>query len=375
MAKLGGIKLGGPPLGGFQGQATSPGASPLSPSFQTRNEILASPTSPVAPTFQSSQSAADNEEETEEQAAKRRQATLARLRAGGALGFGMFNNSAPAEETPLDASPVEPSGQHIPPPTDSTTGEIHATATEALSADPTEAVPSHVQEPQHSREMPPIPVDEAEDDEDEPAPPPPPRRSLSIKSPVTSPIVPAAAAMPSIHGPSRAVPPPVEDTTDDTPVHGIAPPLPAMPAGQYVHEPETMEETQEASDEMGPPPPPRVREETSLSRSSMDRSESRASRVSMSSMGSDRGMPPASPVSGVRRSMSGVRPGYNELREAAKTYGAKVARAAGKLLESSKKHAIGVSVRIKEVTCQLTPILIRTADREPLCGPLWLKPV
>lgn len=71
-------------------------------------------------------------------------------------------------------------------------------------------------------------------------------------------------------------------------------------------------------------------------------------------MSSDRGMPPASPVTSVRRSNSGVRPGYNELREATKAYGAKVARAAGKLIESSKKHAIGVSLLILVAQCKLT---------------------
>lgn len=343
MAKLGGIKLGGPPIGGFQGHATSPGASPLSPTFTSRSEALASPTSPFAPPLQASEEAANNEEETEEQAAKRRQATLARLRAGGALGFGMFNNSTPTEESPVEASPVEKSTQPIPPPVESTSGEVDDAVPDDEQTDSWNVAQDQAMEQQHSREMPPVPPLGGDNDDDEPAPPPPPRRSLSIKSPVTSPIMPVAATMPSMHAPSRSVPPPAEDDANDMSEHGLAPPLPAIPSGQYVHEPESMEETREATDGMGPPPPVRTRDDSSHSRSSMDRSDSRASRVSMSSMSSDRGVPPASPVATVRRSNSGVRPGYNELREATKTYGAKVARAASKLIESSKKHAIGVS--------------------------------
>jgi hypothetical protein len=354
MAKLGGIKLGGPPIGGFQGHATSPGASPLSPTFTPRNEALASPTSPFAPPLKASEEAANNEEETEEQAAKRRQATLARLRAGGALGFGMFNNSAPAEESPVEVSPVEKSTQPIPPTEESTSGEILDTVPDDEQTDASNAAQDQAMEPQHPREMPPLPPVEGDNDDDEPAPPPPPRRSLSIKSPVTSPMMPAAATMPSMHAPSRSVPPPVEDGANDIPGHGLAPPLPAISSGEYVHEPESMEETREATDAMGPPPPPRPRDESSYSRSSMDRSESRASRVSMSSMSSDRGIPPASPVATVRRSNSGVRPGYNELREATKTYGAKVARAASKLIESSKKHTIGVSILSMVTQYELT---------------------
>lgn len=287
-------------------------------------------------------SAEAEEDETDEQAAKRRQATLARLRAGGALGFGMFNNSA-SEQEPVEPSQAEPS---------QTVSAVEATPDQSHHGLEPESLAGSTQslervEPEaeqlETQETPGV---------EEDAPPPPPRRSLSIKSPVTSPVVPAPARMPSLRGPSRSVPPPVED---NAPEHGLAPPLPPVAVGQYVHEPETMEETQEATDEVGPPPPARTRDASYTSRTSLDRSESRASRVSMdrsesrasrmstTSMTSDRGMPPASPVMSGRPSTSSARPGYNELREAAKVHGAKVARAAGKLIESSKKHTIGVS--------------------------------
>lgn len=340
MAKLGGIKLGGPPMT-FQRHPSSPGASPVSPSYSPRNEILASPTSPGA-TPLNEPSTETGDDETDEQAAKRRQATLARLRAGGALGFGMFNNGASAQE-PVEASPVEAS-QTIPDvevPLD----HGHPSGPESRE-EPRQSVEHAVPETEQSEPL----ASPAIEEED--APPPPPRRSLSIKSPLTSPVVPAPARMPSIRVPSRSVPPPVED---DTPEHGLAPPLPPVVVGQYVHEPETMEETQEATDEVGSPPPARTRDASHTSRSSMDRSESRTSRVSMdrsesrasrmstTSMSSEQGMPPASPIMGSRPSSSSARPGYNDLREAAKVHGAKVARAASKLIESSKKHTIGVS--------------------------------
>ena len=340
MAKLGGIKLGGPPMT-FQRSPTSPVGAPVSPIRSERDDVIASPTSPAAaPLSAPFEETADDE--TEEQAAKRRQATLARLRAGGALGFGMFNNSTsaggPTEPSSIDtAEPIPDHGESSAP----THSDLEQESSEESRQPIEHEVPET--EPAEALESPAI------DEEDAP-PPPPPRRSLSIKSPVTSPVVPAPARMPSIRVPTRAVPPPVED---DTAEHGLAPPLPPVAAGQYVHEPETMEETQEAADEMGPPPPARNRDASYTTRSSMDRSESRASRVSMDrsesrasrmSTSSDRGLPPASPIVSSRPSTSSARPGYNDLREAAKVHGAKVARAAGKLIDSSKKHTIGVSL-------------------------------
>ncbi|KAJ9107396.1 hypothetical protein QFC21_000846 [Naganishia friedmannii] len=345
MAKLGGIKLGGPPM--FQRSAAASGESPLSPSYSGRNEILGSPTSPIPPPVVSipdteSRSLSEPaENETEEQAAKRRQATLARLRAGGALGFGLFNNNPSAEGSNVEASPSEPSGHAELPPlkpssqtTDSTISEDYSQVP-VIEASPSRAVEPIQQTPLHQADE--LVVDEEMEEE---APPPPPRRSLSIKSPITSPNLPATAAMPSFHTASRSTSR-MSETQVHLPESGLAPPLPPVTPGQYVQEPETMEEFQEAADEVGPPPPTRVREPSTPSRSSLDRSESRASRMSTSSRTSERGMPPASPVMGQRHSESGVRPNYNELKDASKSYGAKVARAAAKLIESGKKQTIG----------------------------------
>ena len=339
MAKLGGIKLGGPPIT-FQRSPTSPVGAPASPIRSEQDDVIASPTSPAAAPL-SVPFEETAEDETEEQAAKRRQATLARLRAGGALGFGMFNNRTSAGEhtEPSSMDTAEPIPDH---------GESSAPTPSDLEQESSQQLTQPIEHEGPETESAEALESPAIEEEDAP-PPTPPRRSLSIKSPVTSPVVPAPARMPSIRVPARAVPPPVED---DTAEHSLAPSLPPVAAGQYVHEPETMEETQEATDEMGPPPPARTRD-AYTTRSSMDRSESRASRVSMDrsesrasrmSTSSDRGLPPASSVVSSRPSTSSARPGYNDLREAAKVHGAQIARAASKLIDSSKKHTIGVSL-------------------------------
>ncbi|GHJ86164.1 hypothetical protein NliqN6_2566 [Naganishia liquefaciens] len=337
MAKLGGIKLGGPPMS-FQRSPTSPIAAPLSPVRSERDDAFASPTSPaVAPLAVPSEETGDDE--TEEQAAKRRQATLARLRAGGALGFGMFNNSASADEETTAPTTMETS-EAIP-----VSSESPVATHPGLESDKREEPGGNV-EHEEADSRPTEALESPSIEEEDAPPPPPPRRSLSIKSPVTSPVVPAPAKMPSIRVPTRSVSPSVGD---DTAEHVLAPPLPPVSTGPYVHEPETIEETQEATDEVGPPPPARNRDASYTSRNSLDRSESRASRVSMDrsesrasrmSMSSDRGIPPASPIPSSRPSTSSARPGYNDLREAAKVHGVKVARAAGKLIDSSKKHVI-----------------------------------
>ncbi|KAJ9100021.1 hypothetical protein QFC19_005839 [Naganishia cerealis] len=348
MAKLGGIKLGGPPM--FQRSAAPSGESPLSPPCAGRNEILGSPTStvppPVAPipATDSQDVPEATENETEEQAARRRQATLARLRAGGALGFGLFNNNPSADEGKGERSPLDPSGHAdlpaVKPPSPITRS---STATEDYPQEQTNETPdSRLVE--HTEEISVHGTVEEEEDPEEQAPPPPPRRSLSIKSPITSPNLSASATMPSFHAAARSTSR-LSESQVPTPESGLAHPLPPVAPGLYVQEPDTMEETHEheATDEVGPPPPSRVRESSTQTRSSLDRSESRASRLSTSSRTSERerGIPPPSPVMGPRRSESSARPGYTELREAVRSYGVKVARAAGKLIESGKKHTIG----------------------------------
>lgn len=348
MAKLGGIKLGGPPM--FQRSAAASGESPLSPSYSGRNEILGSPTSPVPPPVapvldtEGRNMSESAENETEEEAAKRRQATLARLRAGGALGFGLFNNNPSADVNQMGTSPSElsahadlSSGEPISQATASPAGDYDSQEGAGQAPAPRAIERTQQTPPPQSEDM-----VEDEDMEEEAPPPPPPRRSLSIKSPVTSPNLSASATMPSFHTAARSTSR-LSEMQGHLPESGLAPPLPPVVPSQYVQEPETMEESQEATDEVGPPPPPRVHEPSTPSRSSLDRSESRASRISTSSRTSERGMPPASPVMGQRRSESGVRPSYNELKDASKSYGAKVAKAASKLIESGKKHTIGVS--------------------------------
>ncbi|KIR75574.1 myosin I binding protein [Cryptococcus deuterogattii CA1014] len=105
MAKLGGIKFGIPPPHPMKTHSVDTAGSDSMPSRSenlspVENELPPPPSMGVEAEQQPEGDQGkeiSSEEETPEQEAARRRATLARLRAGGALGFGMFNQPSQME--------------------------------------------------------------------------------------------------------------------------------------------------------------------------------------------------------------------------------------------------------------------------------------
>lgn len=325
MAKLGGIKLGGPPLI-VRTPSNIASEDPASPvELGQRSPILEHPPSPLQATLQSSGLEAGNEveeDESEDAAAARRRATLARLQAGGRLGgFNMFNRTT-APESPGIMTEVEESG----PVLDERNIEPEAQPDVFGSG----AVYDAPQLGQVDITRDTDDVDEEEAD----APPPPPRRqSTRMKSPPQSPIR-ETPLYTNLDTSSE-----VAGMSQGVTSSGLAPPLPLV-VDNLTNEPETLivqaEEDQE--DRVGPPPPPRPVEVTP--QPAHRRSDSIVSRLSMSSRRST-GAIPASPTNDRRTSMQSTRPGYNDLQQAAATVGIKVYRAAQKLADIGKRQSVG----------------------------------
>lgn len=109
MAKLGGIKFGIPPPHPMKSHSVDTAGSESIPSRSENLSPVENEPPPPPPSTgveaeqqqperdDQGKEEAGSEEETPEQEAARRRATLARLRAGGALGFGMFNQPSPME--------------------------------------------------------------------------------------------------------------------------------------------------------------------------------------------------------------------------------------------------------------------------------------
>lgn len=334
MAKLGGIKLGGPPLGGFNARqgSNSSDAGPMSPTEGQQSprsplaEVPRSPIGSAVPTLPADQTVDDNDE-SEEAAALRRRATLARLQAGGHLGgFNMFSRNVEPQSPTVETAETGPVAA----------GGVENVDERNLQPEyeddvPESAAPLAVQE-----------VDAQDEDrdvsEDEDVPPPPPRRPANMVSPPQSPI----AEVPT--SPSFAQPRTLADPglLQSPPPSGLAPPIPISTTNLSA-EPAAMlsaQEREEDNDAMGPPPPPRPTE--IVTAPTHQRSDSRASRISIGSRSSTGGVP-TSPTTPRRMSMQAGRPGYNELQQASSAFGTKVYRAAQKLADTGRRQSIGVS--------------------------------
>jgi len=374
MAKLGGIKFGMPPPVFRKPTAgsddpTSPGPrddAPMSPQeeapAQSPNEERLQPSS-----------ASEQQDETPENEAERRRTTLARLRAGGALGFGMFNHGPKAEEDRQDTRGLleEPEVEAPSAPSEQPTPVNAPTEDEDAPPPPPgrPPVPS-------GRPSIPIPVPQAEDDEASPPPPPSrPTRQSTSEVPM-SPISP-------IRSPS-----------------GNRPPIPALDRRISVQlsptrEKQSMDQSRDrnmtdepagiVSQDEAPPPPNRPVPSPSPIQTQYippqspthSRSPSIASRMSYKSRLSTDGFSPvarqnsvgvsvppmqqeqartATPEMAPRASTStqqGGRPAYDALVAASKDSGARLARAARAMFDQGKKAYYGVSYpfdRVHELT-------------------------
>ena len=335
MAKLGGIKLGGPPMfNSRQGSDStdkalqSPTELPQTPLSPTGNGPL-SPTSPVMSKNTGLETTGDDDE-TDEAASQRRRATLARLQAGGHLGgFNMFSRN------------VEPQS-----PT------VENTTMESVPSTPAPRVDERnlQAEEEPVDEYPPKPevadADVVPDIEDlDEAPPPPPRRPEQLASPPLSPQgeLPASPLLVR-SGTLRSASSQRSTGTglpEAPPSAGLAAPIPIAITNTVSEEPQAMSrlETAENEDEVGPPPPPRI---DTAGPPAHQRSDSRASRISIGSRNSSQAVP-ASPTTPRRTSMQAGRPAYNELQQASSTFGNKVFRAAQKMADTGRRQSIGVS--------------------------------
>ncbi|WVR06418.1 hypothetical protein IAU60_003449 [Kwoniella sp. DSM 27419] len=397
MAKLGGIKFGMPPpvFRKPSANVTSPTAEAAPPARQERDPDpptspstnqapLASPQAEkreqeIAPPAPLPAVPAQEGEETPEQEAARRRATLARLRAGGALGFGMFNHSK-NEEQHEDARGLE--------------AEPQVEAEPVIGEHDVLSSPIDARAPlPPARPMPTPGVAGAGDDQDRddaaPPPPPPGRPSLNIgglgandngqmqQSPIaTSPSGP-------VRTPSGRRPPvPLEKRFSQShqrsmstasartiPEHG-----PVSEEWKTTEDPAAIEPDQDLDGEAPPPPPPPGRPPPPPE-AAPRRSMSIASRISASGSSSnirqslDTAPPTPSkaptsprhqssysavPPSPIRQQSMGQsqaqgavapphvqRPGFDALKEASATHGAQLVRAAQGMFGQGKKAYFG----------------------------------
>lgn len=381
MAKLGGVKIGMPPAALGQRPAVpraSGSTGPTSPVNESPRSPIGGPKSPIggprspiseeAPASPAEAGGAPGGgDETPEQEAARRRATLARLRAGGMLGgFNMFNHAAAA------SSPVEDS--------------------RGLESE-REAETAEVAESAQEQEL------EAGEDEEEDVAPPPPPPGRPVRSPSNVHVIPEEDDTPAPPPPARA---PSFSSKDIPPSPGKRPPVPQaekrystasirgaplatpipedlpMVDGQVSREPQVLHEEPEGEaevpDDDGPPPPMppgRPGRQPSIETSPRvpmiqtqspppKRSMSTASRASRTSTSADSPvLPPNSPARQISRqesvrsqsmsqgdprsSVSAARPGFNELQMASQQYGAGLYRVAQDLFKQGKKGTYGVS--------------------------------
>ncbi|KAK8858659.1 hypothetical protein IAR55_002888 [Kwoniella newhampshirensis] len=388
MAKLGGIKFGMPPPARKK-HSVNEGAANIE-EVPTVSDDLSSPIererpipSPVADRSEVGHPSPEPQatrggEETPEQEAARRRATLARLRAGGALGFGMFNHGPVGVE---DSAPEAGSVQN----------EEEAEEDDAPPPPPPPGRPPvlHGQQP-----LPPAPVQE--DDEDLPPPPPARPTVVTASAQEANAPLPSSASPQTPHTASPVPPatpvrtpsgrrPPVPSVERRVSQHqkrmsssGILPVPEGRPASQgdwqLSDEPAAMmmlssEGLEEENDEPPPPPPPHRpiapplvlgapaplpsqppptsprRSTSSLSRPqrlSMDERPSLppppAQIAASPQMSQGRGPPSPTRQTSIQH---GRRPGYDQLKEAAATSGAQLARAAQGIFAQGRKAYYG----------------------------------
>ncbi|WVW84772.1 hypothetical protein I302_106807 [Kwoniella bestiolae CBS 10118] len=382
MAKLGGIKFGMPPPTFKKPQNITSPSSELPPAEEghvdspiDKEPPLPSPRGEV-PASPVRGGAEVEGEETPEQEAARRRATLARLRAGGALGgFGLFNpgGAAEAEEPKEDLRGIEQ--------------EKPVQAAEQVEDDEDDAPPPPppVRPPVPGGRPVLSPPADLQEEGDTPPPPPPGRPTIStslgndqapppparVPQTPTSPIVGSPVRTPS----GRRPPVPLEKRfssshkrtstassaiiLEDQPTSSIGSgewQISDEPAAIMSSQLEQGEEDAPPPPPNRPPPPPQVQAQARPPQGSPRRSGSILSRKSRTSIDIAPPTPskvpqqqevPPSPVQQTlarQPSMSqggGGRPGFDQLKEASQTYGAQLARSAHNIFAQGKRAQVG----------------------------------
>ncbi|WVQ73144.1 hypothetical protein IAR50_002708 [Cryptococcus sp. DSM 104548] len=348
MAKLGGVKFGMPPPQQFKKQSS--GAASARELNETGEINASAERQGSVPTDDSGPAPAEKpmeeEEETPEQEAARRRATLARLRAGGALGFGMFNQGPPAADPgEADKQPVDERNLE---------DEAEETGDEAPPLPPSRA-------PAVPPSAPPVETEEEEED-DAPPPLPASRPSMSGSrptAPAANPESPTSSSRPPIPATTqrRSLPPQPRDVDPEE----TAPPPPPR---QLPQEPEVQEEDPE---DEAPPPPPLMRVGHAAGVYGEPRTSTNGPRPSGASFDQPRAVPlppaaerttveqvaPHSQASATTQSRAsseqpgrqsttgGTRPGYDQLREASANNGAGLIRSAHAIFQQGKRGQYG----------------------------------
>ncbi|BEI80594.1 hypothetical protein CcaverHIS002_0111230 [Cutaneotrichosporon cavernicola] len=370
MAKLGGIRFGAPPPMPIRKRSTldeetthaSPSAelpptsdaSVLRPEpEETDQEVPAPPPrAPPAP------APADDGEETPEQEAERRRKTLARLRAGGMLGGGLFQAAREdqPEESPHTEVPDErgieedaddddePEEEDLPPPPPrrpshtarSVPPVAVAAAPPAAGPPPVPGVRPPVPVPRSS--LPPQPADDEDDEEDAPPPPPHPARSMSSE---------AAGAVP----PPRAAPPtpPVDDEIEDAPAPPPRPPHRMSSFGVPQHDDGAVAAPHppvapQAARRTSVPPVPHAPQAAPAARSFAavpDPSGGKLPPPTEPQREPSPGHSVHSAHSAPRSSSQVARPGFNDLQHMSQTNGAALARAARGVFDQGRRGFYG----------------------------------
>lgn len=363
MAKLGGVKFGMPPTHAKR-QSTSSADSramsegPKSPIDAPHSPLGADPpmSSPTYERRQPSEPSLDvaTGDETPEAEAARKRATLARLRAGGALGFGMFNHGPDSPSTEMDSRGIE---EEYPSPI--ATGEAPPVpGGRPGGPPPAEPLEEYEEEADTSPTTiapPPIPIGrpmpQAALEED--APPPPPR-TTSSQTQDASRLQPSPA--PTLSNPRPSLPPVEKRMSQQSrPIPTVIPENQALgpsvsQASDYQMRDEPavlmMDQPEFASSPPAPPPMrPAPIQTPSQSPHPPRRSMSNTSHASRLSM--EQGMSPASRQNSrqdtdpSRPSFSSNRPGFNELQQASREHGSRLFRAARSTFDQGRKAYFG----------------------------------
>lgn len=442
MAKLGGIKFGIPPPHPMKTQSQSQSQSQPhsvdtagSDSIPSRSESLSPVENERAPPPSTGVEAeqqpegdqgkeASSEEETPEQEAARRRATLARLRAGGALGFGMFNQpsqmeseeverkeDAPQETKDADTQSDDGDGGEEEGEDEGASVEGRGPPPPLPSGRPGQGMRTFDRDVGTGEEE----ATEEQEEDLAPPPPPPPARPVintmygegdAPPPPAAAPPPGSAAAAPAAAAPLSPVDPngisrplvseregqersdTYETTAASTDNRRLPPVPPAFPP-TFSPPPRQQGVAEETEDENPPPPPlPMARSPRasaapppSQMRMSPEPYTAGAGAASSQTMNPNRkqlsgdSQETAVPLGRyVSASRQGSKPGYDQLKEASVNYGQGVVRAARGIFAQGKKGFYGVSDAFICCCNKVNNNSCRMAVRRVLSRSSWIMP-
>lgn len=360
MARLGGVKFGMAPshlkrqsTSSVDSRAMSEG--PMSPIDAPQSPIDTEPALSgsihnASQPPQTASTAAPDDESPEGQAARKR-ATLARLRAGGALGFGMFNHGPASPSNVVDPRGLEqeitPIATEQTPPVPSGRSGGPAPASAMEESDEQGETPTSFSPPPvpTGRPMPPTPGEEGLPSplrsgmtpmQEAPPFPASPVRAMSNTRPAISPVEKRMSQQ-------QYRPPPAVIPEDQS----VGPPVSQSGSWQMSDEPAVMMMDQSIPSSPHPPPPGRPAPVQQYSQSPQTPRRSMSTNSHASGMSMEQQFTPASRQNSrtegdaSRPSVIAIRPSFNELQQASKDHGSRLIRAARAMFDQGKKANFG----------------------------------